>query len=287
MTELAPFLMDGKMTLEECEQVCPDPDTLNDPGDSSSGGESEGSGGEHGALVGCTTDPVDGSTTALNCKYVDLGFSCGRRPLGAASSRPAPAPDPECAWLLAAAELEALSVPAFEELAVELARHGAPAELRAAALRAADEERGHAATIGELARRRGYEPFVPVVEPGPASDLEALARLNAVEGCVRETWGALLAAFQARHATAADVRAAQAVIADDERAHAELAWRVDAWTRTLLSADARARVDAARVDAVRALSQAVEGFGSGVPAVGLPNATQARTLLRGLRAALW
>lgn len=35
---------------------------------------------------------------------------------------------------------------------------------------------------------------------------------------MRETWGALLAAFQARQAGDADVRAAQADIAVDERA---------------------------------------------------------------------
>jgi len=80
----------------------------------------------------------------------------------------ATSPDPELAWLLAAAELEAISVRAFEELAAALTRHGAPAELSAAARRAADDERRHTATIGEFARHRGHEPSTPSVEPGPA-----------------------------------------------------------------------------------------------------------------------
>lgn len=300
-TDLAPYLMDGMMSHDECELACSN--FVESAGATSTGGTgtsggTEGTGGTSGAnttgydeyigeFEGCSTKEIDAATIELTCNYrVVLGV-CGRRPTGAVCSRRAAVADPELRWLLAAAELEAASVPAFEELAAELARHGAPEELRAGAWRAADDERRHAARASALVRRRGHEPGAPEVGPAPAGDLEALARHNAVEGCVRETWGALLAAFQARNATAEDVRAAQVEIAGDERAHAELAWQIDAWARTRLSAAAQARVDAARRAAARALAREAGTLGVGLAALGLPNATQARALLRGLQSALW
>jgi hypothetical protein len=55
-----------------------------------------------------------------------------------------------------------------------------------------------------------------------------------VEGCVRETYGALVAMHQAETAGDSDVRALMTDIAQDEMNHAALAWRIDAWAATKL-----------------------------------------------------
>lgn len=315
--ELAPYLEDMNLFQWECARICHgewddpiDGSTTAEPttGAGESTGESTGgsSGGSTGESTGgsssgtmpddeyeedyselfCEALAGDGGISTVRCNEGVIG-SCGRRPVGWAGGACAAEVEPGLAWLLAAAELEAASVPAFVALATELAELGAPDALRDAAVRAADDERRHAVAIASLVRGRGREVAAPEITANRAGDLEALARHNAVEGCVRETWGALLAAFQARHAEAADVRRVQLEIADDERGHAELAWEIDAWARTRLSAAAQARVDAARADAARALLGEAERFAVGVPEVGLPNATQARALLCGLRAALW
>jgi len=61
----------------------------------------------------------------------------------------------------------------------------------------------------------------------PALDaLVDVALENAVEGCVRETYGALIATRQAEAASDPVVRRAMRKIAADETAHAALSWDV-------------------------------------------------------------
>jgi hypothetical protein len=67
-----------------------------------------------------------------------------------------------------------------------------------------------------------------------------------VEGCVRETWGALFGAYQAQNAQDPGVRRAMATIADDETRHAALSWQLHHWALSQLSATERASVDAAQ-----------------------------------------
>lgn len=95
-------------------------------------------------------------------------------------------------------------------------------------------------------------PRVEVDEPG-ARDLEAIARENAIEACVGETFGALLAAWHSERAREPDVRAAMREIAPDELRHAALGWAVAAWLDGRLPRDARDRVRHAREQAVRDL----------------------------------
>lgn len=106
-----------------------------------------------------------------------------------------------------------------------------------AAHAATADERRHADTIGRLAARRGTAPPAVHVNRGPIRDIEAVPRENAVEGCVRETYGALLACRQAR----------------DETRHAALAWAVDRWSQALLAPAARRRVREARHEAIERL----------------------------------
>jgi hypothetical protein len=85
-------------------------------------------------------------------------------------------------------------------------------------------------------------------------DLEAVATENVVEGCVRETYGALDATWIAQNARDPRVRAAMETIARDETRHAALSWQIFRWSGRLLGAAARRRIAAARVAAVRQLA---------------------------------
>jgi hypothetical protein len=79
------------------------------------------------------------------------------------------------------------------------------------------------------ARAHRAKPARVAVSAPVQRSLEQLAVENAVEGCVRETYGALLATWQARAAAEPRVRAMMAAVAVDETRHAQLAWDLDAW----------------------------------------------------------
>jgi hypothetical protein len=229
--------------------------------------------------------------TAPDQVRCEILFLCeGRRPEGLCSDGAVAGGVPSLGALFARmAHLEAASVPAFERLAEELAAHGAPARLVRAARRSAAEEVRHARAMASLARRHGAPmPEVEVAPCGPRS-LEALALENAVEGCVRETFGALLAGWQARSARDEAVREALGTIAPDELRHSELSWAIDAWARKQLSPEAWARVEAARQEAWRVLEREAEV--STLPQevaeqAGLPSPEQARRLVRELARSL-
>ena len=107
-----------------------------------------------------------------------------------------------------AAHLEAASIQAFLRLHEELERHGADAALRDAALASAVDEVLHTDVSTRLASRFGATPPRLQVEPQPPRGLFEMALENIVEGCTRETYGALVAHHQARHAEDAGIRAA-------------------------------------------------------------------------------
>jgi rubrerythrin len=184
-------------------------------------------------------------------------------------------------YLARAAYLEAASIDAFEELAARLAAHGAPRRLRQAAARAAADERRHASVTAALARSFGAEPLVPRPHRATRATLESLATENAVEGCVRELMGALVAAHQAAHATDPRIARAMRRIARDEARHAALAWAIDAWATPHLSAAARARVRAAQLEAFEDLRrEASRPVLPDVAAVaGMPDAGRAARLV--------
>lgn len=192
------------------------------------------------------------------------------------------------AWFAHVAALEGAAVVAFDRMADELRAWGAPDDLVADALAARAEEVDHAARTAGLAARFGATPVSFTVDAPAARSLEAMAVENAVEGCVRETYGALVAWWQSRRARDADVLAALRGIADDETRHAALSWRVHAWMRTRLDHAALARVEGARRDAVRALRDELR---APMPAAvmiraGLPSSDEAAALLDALEPAL-
>ena len=173
--------------------------------------------------------------------------NCGRRFEGLELDESACSDEPG-AQLAAMAELEAASVPAFERLARELATWGAPAELVARARAAMRDEVRHARVMTALAAKHGVAPRAIEVPALPCRSLEEIARENAIEGCVREAYGALVATYQAERAKA-ELRPAFRAIAVDERRHAGLAEDVHAWIVGQLD-------DARREEIVRARARA-------------------------------
>jgi hypothetical protein len=187
------------------------------------------------------------------------------------------------------AYLEAASVPAFERLARELAAHGAPERLKRAASRAARDEERHARVMKALAEKAGARVPQPRVRKARVRSLEAIARENAVEGCVHETFGAAVATAQSMTASDACVRAAMRSIVQDELRHADLAWAVAQWLHSRLEPAARARVARARCRAARALLRQVsrEVHPDLATYLGIPRARHARAIARDLAESLW
>jgi hypothetical protein len=181
-----------------------------------------------------------------------------------------------------AAHLEAASVPAFRRLRAELRAHGAPRRLLDACTRAARDEIRHARSAARLARRFGAtRPPVRVAPAAPRS-LMALAIENAREGCVAESFAALLANFQAATAADPEVRAHLISIAGDETRHAELAWEIDAWLRARLPPRERAHLAAVRADELARIAAELDAPPDAElqRAAGLPAPAAARALQR-------
>jgi hypothetical protein len=240
---------------------------------------------------GPTAGPGGASDPRISCQADCNGPNApggGRRPAGLE----APTPSEGCAtgrWLAHVAHLEAASVHAFRVMARELSRHGAPPRSAARARQALRDEVRHARIMRRLATLHGATVAPVRVTPPTERTLEAMALENAVEGCVRETFAALLALWQSRTASDPGVRAAMASIAPDEIRHAELSWQVDAWLARRLDAEARARVTAARQRAVDELAaeQAHEPAAALAAQLGLPTAAQAQELLAATASDLW
>jgi rubrerythrin len=183
---------------------------------------------------------------------------------------------------------EAAAVLAFQRMSEELRMHGAPASLARAAERATKEERRHAKTFRTLALRAGAEPRGARLAGGPRHRLSSIAVENAAEGCVRETFGALLLFVQARRATDPRLQKAFERIARDEARHAALSWALSRWAEPKLTPTARAKVDAARRNAVAALrEQIAKRHAQPYDAqVGHPSRAEAQRLLSDLATSL-
>jgi hypothetical protein len=212
-----------------------------------------------------------------------------------AGRRPEGLPEPEglpteavAAWFAHAAYLEAAAVHAFDRMIRELLAHGAPRRLLRRSQRARNDEVRHARSMRSIATRFGARAPRPVAEALTVRSLEAVALENAVEGCVRETYGALLATWQAEHVQDARIAPELRRVAKDETEHAALSWKVHAWALRQLDTDARARVEAALA---RAVSQLDEDVAAPVPgpcveAGLLPTPEVARQLFRELTSRL-
>lgn len=213
----------------------------------------------------------------------------GRRPAGLPVASTSQAGSGLGAYFADAARLEAASIVAFRILRNELRAHGAPNRLQQLARRAERDEIRHTRISAALARRYGGCPELPTVAPGPLRGLKQLAEENLIEGCVRETFGALVASFQAIHAKDAVLKAAMQGIAKDETRHAALSFQVAAWANRQLDRTARAELHDKMRQAISTLRS--ESSHPPEPALvllaGLPTASEARSLLDQLEAELW
>ena len=259
----AQAMKDAQLPMAVCNEIC----------------------GSAASILGCSVNAVTSATLSVLCQP---GCAVGRRPaglgeLGACDARAAGS------YFSEIAHLEAASVTAFRILRDELRAQGAPKKLVRAAGRAARDEIRHTRATGALARRYGATPRVPQIAPAKARSLEAMALENAIEGCVRETYGALLATRQAKLATDPVVRAAMMRIARDETRHASLSWSVGRWLEARLAPSAKRNIERAKRAAADELlsSLANENEVSFAALAGLPSPAQATQLASEMQRALW
>jgi hypothetical protein len=226
-----------------------------------------------------------GEPGRVSCAGTGYEYFCeGRRPLGHVEGGDADCSDALGRTLAAMAYLEAASVVAFEQLAEQLRGWGAPAELIERCGIAASEERAHARWLTMLAARRGAA--VPEVTQTEATTsklgLLDVALHNAVEGCVHETFAALMAACRKQRATSTVLRRVFAKIAVDEAGHGQLAWDIHAWLLSKLAPEQAAAVDAAQQLALARLPERARELASLPAELGELTAADAEALARAL-----
>lgn len=216
------------------------------------------------------------------------GVCVGRRPEGLAPVSVSASERALGSHLAEIARLEASAVIAFEILERELDALGAPADLLAAVRDARADEVRHAEVMSRLARARGGVVEAPVVAPCPLRDALAIALENAVEGCVRETYGAVVGLHQAACAADPELAAAMQTIAEDELRHSALSWRVAAFVEPRLTPAQRHLVEQARASALVALRAEVAHSVDDalVRELGVPTPEIAMEIARRLEAAL-
>ena len=235
---------------------------------------------------------VSGEVREVRKELIERGDpNCviGRRPVGLRASEAIACTDALGRHFASAAHLEAASIKAFLRLHEELALHGADVALQDAALVSALEEVMHTDVSTRLAHRFGAAPRRPEVEERPLRSLFEVALENAVEGCVRETFGALVGHHQALHAQDAEVREAMTRIAEDQTWHAELSWAIDRWARERLSPTECAALREAQREAVATLREevALPLDAALVTEAGMPAPEVAASLVATLKQELW
>jgi hypothetical protein len=243
-------------------------------------------------------------TAALPRLYMeyDDGSACGRRAMVDADRLVTEDQRKGASYFVRAALLEAEAVQAFHEMAGHLLGFGAPEALVKRCRRAAQEELGHALSVGKIARKLGGDPtLLPNLRSGAqiwrdarmgvavhAPTLFDFAEHNAVEGCVRESLGAVVALWQSLHSSDPELRRTLAFIAEEEVAHAELSWDIDRWCRSQLSEQEAIALAASKrragADLWRRLS-ANDNESGGL--AGLPNTSASRQLLDRIAGSTW
>lgn len=211
-----------------------------------------------------------------------------RRPPGLAAEKPSGARNALGDYLAREARMLRASAEAFCSLSDALFAAGAPCALTGRAACAANDRARHAELVTRLASRNGGRPGQLRVAKAKPQTLLEIAVDNEVEGCVRDTYAALLASWQAEHARSRRIANVMGAIAKDGMRHAALAWALSDWVTPKLSRRDRARVQRAREEAVLRLERAVrEPDPSLIRRAGLPDRVAQRALLAELRRMLW
>ena len=233
---------------------------------------------------------TEGTVEVLSSEIVEMNSGCaGRRPDAWISARGNVAAPPVARYLASMAHLEAGAVLAFENLVRELVAHGAPASLIRDARAAVRDEVVHTELMTALSEAHGVTPPTAEVTTVRVRSLYEMALDNATEGCVRETYGALVGMYQATAAGDRELARAMRQIAQDETRHASLSWRIGEWLLEQLSEAQRAVVLEAQRDAVLELRQEVsaEPDRELLGVVGLPPARVAVAMVDQLAKDLW
>ena len=188
--------------------------------------------------------------------------------------------------------LESAAVVAFEQLVEELVAYHAPTGLIAAARAAAADERRHARVITNMAEECGAQVVEAALDEVVVRSLLELALDNAREGCIRETYGALLGSYQAQHSQWPAFAHAMHTIAADELRHAAFSWELADWLHTQLSEEEQRQVAATQQAAAAELVLRQVALAANEPsalqeALGRPPQQQAITLATALADGLW
>jgi hypothetical protein len=234
--------------------------------------------------VPSSSDETDGigdytEVGRVQCAGVVQPECTGRRPLGHIEACGISG-DAVARCFARFAHLEAASVIAFLQLRRQLSEWGASRSLIERCEAAARDEVRHAVIMARFAGARGARVCAVRLSP-TEEDVLTVALHNAVEGCVSETWGALIAHVQATHARDPDVRAACASIAADETRHAQLAWELHRWFLNRLGAEERRAVVVAQRRAIADLPIAARAHVHRLPReLGFPDADLAASMAR-------
>ena len=211
-----------------------------------------------------------------------------RRPPGLVAQKPLRARSALGEYLAREARLLRASAEAFRSLSDALFAVGAPCALTGRAACAANDRGRHAELVARLASRSGGRPAPLRIAKQKPRTLAELALDNVVEGCVRDTYGALVAAWQAEHARSRSVAAAMDTIARDALRHAALGWALSGWFLPQLKRREQTAVERALHDAVGKLERAItEPDPALVRSAGLPTRREQRALIAELQRTLW
>jgi hypothetical protein len=144
-------------------------------------------------------------------------------------------------------QMEHASIAAFARFNLQLLSLGAPGELVEACNRALVDETAHTQLCFALASEYGGAALGParldIAHWFEETSLEEIMKLVLREGCLGETVAALEAATAATLATDPAVKRALSRIAQDEQAHAGLAFKFLAWALTQSSPETRAQLE--------------------------------------------
>ena len=152
------------------------------------------------------------------------------------------------------AAFEHASIASFAQLTLDLLAVGAPPELLADTQRAALDEIEHARVAFALATAYGgvapIGPAALAAMPGASRSLAAIARSTFIDACVGESVASAALAESSRQASDPVLRELLATMAADEERHAELAWRIVAWTLRSGDPEVARALTAAQADVI-------------------------------------
>jgi hypothetical protein len=210
----------------------------------------------------------------LKCNAQFVTMCMGRRPLGHVES--IKMVRDLGSHFACIAHLEQASVTAFVDLARQLQGWSAPDELRRRCLAAAKDEVFHAKLFRKLAMECGAELEEPQ-QRSLSDDLLTVAIHNATEGCIFETWSALIAVHQALHSPHPELAKIYRCIAIDETQHGQLAWDIHKWMMSQLSVEEQQIIHTEQLKALTKLRN-IAALESEDQFLGRPTRSKAQTL---------